>query len=64
MTPEDVERLFLPVLGHRIIFTPLFLAETRVEGYEHALQRFRDTCFEAAPPPEPGDAELFLLGRE
>ncbi len=62
--PEDVERLFLPVLGHRIIFTPLFLAETRAEGYEHALERFRSACLDAAPRPEPGDAELVLLGRE
>ncbi|HEX3265249.1 MAG TPA: AAA family ATPase [Candidatus Limnocylindrales bacterium] len=60
-TPEDVERLFLPVLGHRIIFTPLFLAETRAEGYEHALERFCQACLEAAPRPEQGDAELVLL---
>src|SRR3954449_5843086 len=60
-TPEDVERLFLPVLGHRIIFTPLFLAETRAQGYEHALERFCQTCLEVAPRPEPGDAELVLL---
>jgi MoxR-like ATPase len=61
VTPADVERLFLPVLGHRIIFTPLFLAETRAEGYERALERFREACFLAAPRPEPGDAELVLL---
>src|SRR3954452_1825521 len=60
-TPDDVERLFLPVLGHRIIFTPLFLAETRAQGYEHALERFCQTCLEVAPRPEPGDAELVLL---
>ena len=29
VTPDDVEQLFLPVLGHRIVFTPAFLAETR-----------------------------------
>ncbi len=63
VTPGDVDRLFLPVLGHRIIFTPLFLAETRAQGYEHALERFRGACLEAAPRPEPGDAELVLLGR-
>jgi MoxR-like ATPase len=60
-TPEDVERLFLPVLGHRSIFTPLFLAETRAQGYEHALERFHGACLVAAPRPEPGDAELVLL---
>ena len=27
VAPEDVEALFLPVLGHRIVFTPAFLAE-------------------------------------
>ena len=29
VVPEDVEPLFLPVLGHRIVFTPVLLAEAR-----------------------------------
>src|SRR5262249_61314101 len=27
--PDDVERLFLPVLGHRIVLAPSYVAETR-----------------------------------
>src|SRR5690242_15583826 len=27
--PEDVERLFVPVLGHRLVLRPTFVAETR-----------------------------------
>ena len=27
VTPEDVEMLFLPVMGHRVVFTPTFVAE-------------------------------------
>jgi MoxR-like ATPase len=58
VTPEDVEMLFLPVLGHRIVFTPAFLAESRAIGWSNALARFRDECFERVPRPEPAwDAE-------
>ena len=51
VTPADVERLFLPVLGHRIVFTPAMLAEVRRLGWERALQGFRDECLSVAPPP-------------
>ena len=53
VTAQDVERLFLPVLGHRLLLTPSFLAETRSLRYEDALAIVRDRCFEVAPPPEP-----------
>ena len=36
VTPEDVEQLFVPVLLHRILFRPSFLAEIRDRGW--ALQ--------------------------
>ena len=39
VVPEDVERLFLPVLGHRLLLTPSFLAETRALGRDEALER-------------------------
>jgi MoxR-like ATPase len=51
VTPEDVERLFLPVLGHRIVFTPSVLADARRLGWEAVLARFLDQCVELAPPP-------------
>ena len=32
VVPEDVEELFLPVIGHRVLFTPTFLVEVRKLG--------------------------------
>ncbi len=51
-TPADVERLFLPVLAHRVIFTPTVLAAARRTGWASALERFREECLAVAPPPE------------
>jgi MoxR-like ATPase len=53
VTPDDVELLFLPVLGHRLLLTASFLAEARGLGREEALGRIRERCFELAPPPSP-----------
>ena len=53
VVPEDVEALFLPVVGHRMLFTPAHLVELRREGPEAALARFNAACFAAAPRPEP-----------
>ncbi len=53
VVPEDVERLFLPVLGHRILLTTAFLAETRGLGRDAALELIRARSFELAPRPEP-----------
>jgi MoxR-like ATPase len=52
-TPDDADRLFLPVIGHRIVFTPLFIAEARKMGWPHAMAEFRRRSFEAAPRPGP-----------
>jgi MoxR-like ATPase len=63
VAPEDVERLFLPVIGHRIVFTPTFLAEARRMGRDNALATFQARCLEVAPRPEPdADHELAVLG--
>jgi MoxR-like ATPase len=53
VSPDDVERLFTPVLLHRIFFTPSFLAEARDLGWRAAGEQFRSRCFELAPPPGP-----------
>jgi MoxR-like ATPase len=53
VVPEDVEALFLPVVGHRILFTPAYLVELRRETPGAALERFRAGCLAAAPRPEP-----------
>jgi MoxR-like ATPase len=51
VTPVDVEQLFLPVIGHRVVFTPKTLAEARQIGWRAALGRFRDDCLRVAPAP-------------
>jgi MoxR-like ATPase len=53
VVPEDIELLFLPVLGHRLLLTASFLAETRALGREEALGRIRSRCLELVPPPAP-----------
>ena len=61
--PADVEALFLPVLAHRVAFTPAFLAEARRVGRDEALAEFQRLCFERAPRPEPdAEHELRVLG--
>jgi MoxR-like ATPase len=63
--PEDIESLFLPVLGHRILFTPSFLVEVRKVGRTQALEDFRSRCLAAAPRPQAslgGDGEVIEFG--
>jgi MoxR-like ATPase len=62
--PEDIERLFLPVIGHRILFTPSFLVEVRKMGRIQALEDFSTRCFAAVPRPQAslgGDGEVVPL---
>ena len=54
VAPEDVEQLFLPVLGHRLVLTSAYLAGTREVGRDAALTQIRDRALELAPPPAPG----------
>ena len=51
VTPEDVEQLFVPVLMHRILFRPSFLADLRDRGWEVASADVRGRCLEVAPKP-------------
>jgi len=51
--PADVERLFAPVLGHRLVLRSAFLAETRDLPYGAALEQVRELCFARVPPPRP-----------
>ena len=53
VVPEDIERLFLPVLGHRLLLTASYLAETRALARDEALELIRKRCLELAPPPAP-----------
>jgi MoxR-like ATPase len=51
VVPEDIERLFLPVLVHRVVFTPGFVARARASGWEESIEEFRSACLEVAPRP-------------
>src|SRR3954447_9429664 len=51
VTPDDVEQLFVPVLLHRILFRPSFLAEIRDRGMEAASAEVRTRCLAVAPKP-------------
>jgi MoxR-like ATPase len=54
-TPEDVERMFAPVLGHRLVFAPSFVAESRGRSREAILLELYGRCTAIAPPPELAD---------
>jgi MoxR-like ATPase len=51
--PQDAEELFVPVIGHRVLFTAAFASATRRLARGEALEEFRRRCLERAPFPEP-----------
>jgi MoxR-like ATPase len=51
VTPDDVEALFVPVLLHRILFRPSFLAEIRDRGWDASAAEVRGRCLELSPKP-------------
>jgi MoxR-like ATPase len=53
--PEDVEELFGPVVGHRILFTPAFVSANRSLGRERVFELVWGRCVGRAP--RPGDGE-------
>jgi MoxR-like ATPase len=63
VVPDDIDQLFVPVLMHRVVFRPAFLAEARRTSWERAAEQFRDACLEHAPRPvaDP-DAGVFAFG--
>ena len=52
VTSDDVEQLFVPVLGHRVSFRPAFRAQARRSGWDVALADFQAECLRLAPAPE------------
>jgi MoxR-like ATPase len=54
-TPDDVERMFSPVLGHRLVFSPSFIAESRGRSRDEILDDLYRRCLEVAPPPDLAD---------
>ena len=59
IVPEDIERLFVPVLAHRVVFTPGFVARARSTGWPEAIEEFRRGCLEVAPRPGSEEDPLF-----
>jgi MoxR-like ATPase len=57
--PEDIERLFVPVLVHRVVFTTGFVARARATSWTEAIEEFRQACHELAPRPGSEDDPLF-----
>jgi MoxR-like ATPase len=57
--PEDIERLFVPVLIHRVVFTPSFVARARATSWEDAIAHFRAACLEVAPRPGSEEDPIF-----
>jgi MoxR-like ATPase len=51
VVPADVELLFVPVVMHRIVFRPTFLAEVRRSGWIAATAELQQECLTIAPPP-------------
>ena len=58
VVPEDIERLFVPVLVHRVVFTPSFVARARATGWAEAIEEFRASCLELAPQAGLGGGSL------
>ena len=52
VTPVDVERLFLPVVMHRIVFTPSYVATAREIGWQAAADGFRRSASRSRRGPE------------
>jgi MoxR-like ATPase len=57
--PEDIERLFVPVIVHRMVFKPAFVARARGMGWPEAIEEFRRQCLERAPSPGSSADPLF-----
>jgi MoxR-like ATPase len=55
--PADVERLFIPVVAHRLVFEPFALATEGMSSDGSLLERVRAACLQLAPVPEPAWAE-------
>jgi MoxR-like ATPase len=52
VSPEDVEGLFLPVLGHRLVVAPDLMFEEDLTR-QQAIERVFATAVKSAPRPEP-----------
>ncbi|HEV2591242.1 MAG TPA: AAA family ATPase, partial [Gaiellaceae bacterium] len=51
--PADIERLFIPVVAHRLVFEPYAVAADEMTAGSSLLQRVWDEVVERVPAPEP-----------
>jgi MoxR-like ATPase len=51
--PSDVERLFIPVVAHRLVFEPFAVAVDSMASEGSLLERIREESLKLAPIPEP-----------
>ncbi len=51
--PVDIERLFIPIVAHRLVFEPFALAAEGMSGHWLLLEQVKSACLEIAPIPEP-----------
>jgi MoxR-like ATPase len=54
---RDVEELFVPVLGHRLMLAPSYVASMRSSSREEIFVRIWERCLALAPAPHPDWAE-------
>ena len=52
VVPADIERLFLPVLGHRLLLSDSYVAESSGLSRNQALETIRERCLELVPAPD------------
>ena len=62
VVPTDVELLFLPVLGHRVVFTPSKFAEARQIGMAASLAAFERSAWTSHRPRRSCSPNLDLAG--
>ena len=61
---DDVERLFRPVVGHRLVLDPEVLLDERHGSEADALDAVVRACLDQVPPPAPNwEAETASAGR-
>ena len=57
--PEDIEKLFVPVLAHRVVFTPSFVAGRVQPAGRRRSRSSARACLEVAPQPGSEEDPLF-----
>jgi MoxR-like ATPase len=49
----DIERLFIPVIAHRLVFEPFALAIEGMSSNDSLLDQVKAECLRLVPPPAP-----------